>query len=244
MDAADERVEARGAAPAPSNTRKGEKKTFYSERLGVVLFEEKMADSELIKLTDILGDMAAEVKKKEKKSVRKLRAEAEWFQALWGFNAGQPVKNAQVWLLLKSFEEEMVKDARKRVLHPDVKWGPSIIEQFLQARKGARFRENLQTIRKLYGSELTRRQMRVIAFIRTDRQLTERLRQEAEDDGQILADGFWVVSVAALLAGDTGNNGPMYRVAKRRRLMLQTNGQGTCQLMRRPSIYMDYIGGA
>ena len=67
--------------------------------------------------------------------------------------------------------------------------------------------------------------MRVVAFVRTDRMLTDKLREEAENDEQMIANGFWVASVAALLAADIGKNRSLYLAAKRRRLMIQSNGQ-------------------
>ena len=55
VDAADERVEARGAAPAPSNTRKGEKKTFYSKSgVEVLMIESKrMSLTTVLKMSDL-----------------------------------------------------------------------------------------------------------------------------------------------------------------------------------------------
>ena len=195
-------------------------------------FGEKMEDSELHKLTNMLGDMAEELMKKKKNSVRKLRAEAEEYLSRTTPNVGTPVQDGLLGFILKTFDEELIRDAKKRFMYPEVEWGPSIREQFGQARKEVRFRENLEHIRKLYGRELNRRQMRAIAFVRTDRMTSEKLREEAEDDEQVLSNGFWVSSKVALLSADIRKNRSLYLAARRRRVMIQTNGQRDALMMR------------
>ena len=205
-----------------------------------------MEDTEIHKITEILGNMAADVKEKEKSSVRKLRAEAEEYLSRSAPNVGPSVPDGLLKFILKSFEEELMKDAKKRVMYPKVKWGPSLREQFGQARKEASFRENLEHIRELYGQKgsnpkLTTRQMRVMAFVRTDRMLTDKLRAEAENDEQMIANGYWVASVAALLAADIGKNRSLYMAAKRSRLWIQSNGRRD-MLMRK--VNLGKSGGA
>ena len=195
-------------------------------------FGEKMEDSELHRLTNMLGDMAEELMKKKKNSVRKLRAEAEEYLSRTTPNVGPPVQDGLLGFILKTFDEELIRDAKKRFMYPEVEWGPSIREQLGQARKEVRFRENLEHIRKLYGRELNRRQMRVVAFVRTDRMTSEKLREEAEDDEQVLSNGFWVSSKVALLSADIRKNRSLYLAAKRRRVMIQTNGQRDALMMR------------
>ena len=204
-------------------------------------FGERMEDSELHKLTDMLGDMAEELMKKKKNSVRKLRAEAEEYLSRTTPNVRPQVQDGLLGFILKTFDEELIRDAKKRFMYPEVEWGPSIREQFGQARKEVRFRENLEHIRKLYGRELNRRQMRAIAFVRTDRMTSEKLREEAEDDEQVLSNGFWVSSVAALLSADIRKNRSLYLAARRRRVMIQTDGQRDT-LMRKAN--MSESGGA
>ena len=89
------------------------------------------------------------------------------------------------------------------------------------------------------------KQKRIVAFIRTDRQYTEQLGQEAENDGQILAEGFSVATVACLLADNIDMNRFLYRMAKRKRRMVQVDFDrpGPCyQIMRKPG--EDSFGGA
>ena len=74
--------------------------------------------------------------------------------------------------------------------------------------------------------------MRAIAFVRTDRMTSEKLREEAEDDGQVLSNGFWVSSKVALLSADIRKNRSLYLAARRRRVMIQTNGQRDALMMR------------
>ena len=200
-----------------------------------------MEDSELHKLTNMLGDMAEEVMKKKKIPVRKLQAEAEEYLSRTSLNVGPPVQDELLRFILKSFEEELTRDARKRFMYPEVEWGPSIREQLGQARKEVRFRENLEHIRKLYGRELNRRQMRVVAFVRTDRMTSDKLREEAEDDEQVLSEGFWVSSAAALLSADIRKNRSLYLAARRKRVMIQTDGRKD-KLMRKAN--MSESGGA
>ena len=195
-------------------------------------FWEMMEDSELHRLTNMLGDMAEELMKKKKNSVRKLRTEAEEYLSRTTPNVGTPVQDGLLGFILKTFDEELIRDAKKRFMYPEVEWGPSIREQFGQARKEVRFRENLEHIRKLYGRELNRRQMRAIAFVRTDRMTSEKLREEAEDDEQVLSNGFWVSSKVALLSADIRKNRSLYLAARRRRVMIQTNGQRDALMMR------------
>ena len=203
-----------------------------------------MANTELRRFTDLLGNMAEESRKEECRSFKRLKVEGERFQAQWKINPGPLTQlDPLMVFLLEFWEEELVKDAKKRALRPDVKWGPSLLEQFTQARKDKRYRENLQTIMKSYGSKLTMKQKRVIAFIRTDRQYTEQLGQEAENDGQILAEGFSVATVACLLADNIDMNRFLYRMAKRRRRMVQYRHNPACyQIMRKPG--EDSFGGA
>ena len=179
--------------------------------------------------------------KKKKNSVRKLRTEAEEYLSRTTPNVGPPVQDGLLGFILKTFDEELIRDAKKRFMYPEVEWGPSIREQFGQARKEVRFRENLEHIRKLYGRELNRRQMRAIAFVRTDRMTSEKLREEAEDDDQVLSNGFWVASKVALLSADIRKNRSLYLAARRRRVMIQTDGRKD-KLMRKAN--MSESGGA
>ena len=198
---------------------------------------------ELRKFTDLLGNMAEESRREECRSFKRLKVEGERFQAQWKINPGPLTQlDPLMVFLLESWEEELVKDVKKRALRPDVKWGPSLLEQFTQARKDKRYRENLQNIMKLYGSELTMKQKRIVAFIRTDRQYTEQLRQEAENDGQILAEGFSVATVACLLADNIDMNRFLYRMAKRKRRMVQYRPGPCYQIMSKPG--EDSFGGA
>ena len=198
---------------------------------------------ELRKFTDLLGNMAEESRREECRSFKRLKVEGERFQAQWKINPGPLTQlDPLMVFLLESWEEELVKDVKKRALRPDVKWGPSLLEQFTQARKDKRYRENLQNIMKLYGPELTMKQKRIVAFIRTDRQYTEQLGQEAENDGQILAEGFSVATVACLLADNIDMNRFLYRMAKRKRRMVQYRPGPCYQIMSKPG--EDSFGGA
>ena len=57
----------------------------------------------------------------------------------------------------------------------------------------------------------------------------------------MIANGYWVASVAALLAADIGKNRSLYMAAKRSRLWIQSNGRRD-MLMRK--VNLGKSGGA
>ena len=182
-------------------------------------------------LKDFLNRLAgmAVVKKKESRVVK----EAEEFLSK------QPYKKVKSdplsVFIFETYEKEMKRNSAQRALRPDLLWGLNYRQQMLEARRDPQFRRELAAITKHHQNEaehLTTYQLRVLAFVRWDRQRTERLLAEAQRDGQEIGDGWEVCSPASLLAECMEKRRFLYLEASKRGLMVQSKGNAL-QLMRR-----------
>ena len=188
---------------------------YHSRRRGLNM-------EELLEFTRKLGDLA-EVETKHGRSTKRLRAEASEFLIKRPSQEGNPALEGLAKAIIEGFEAEMERDARRRADHPNLNWGPSYRQQMVESRKDPRFRRELEDIRKA-NPKLSLKQVRILAFVRCDRILTEKLEEGALGDGQKLLSGFHVASPAASLNVNIDRHKIMYREAARRNAMIQTNG--------------------
>ena len=184
--------------------------------------------SELKDFLDRLAEMAM-VRGKESRVVK----EAEEFLSM------QPCKEVKSdplsVFIIETYEKEMKRNSAQRALRPDLLWGLNYRQQMLEARRDPQYRRELAAITKHHQEEsehLTTHQLRVLAFVRWDRQRTERLLAEAQRDGQEIGDGWEVCSPASLLAECMEERRFLYLEASKRGLMIQSKGNAL-QLMRR-----------
>ena len=184
--------------------------------------------SELKDFLDRLGRMVM-ARKKESRVVK----EAEEFLSM------QPYKKVKsdphTVFIVETVEKEMKRNSAQRALRPDLLWGLNYRQQMLEARRDPLYRRELAAITKHHQNEsehLTTHQLRVLAFVRWDRQRTERLLAEARRDGQEMGDGWEVCSPASLLAECMEKRRFLYLEASKRGLMIQSKGNAL-QLMRR-----------
>jgi len=196
--------------------------------VGVIKFTRALKMSELKDFLNRLAGMAV-VKKKESRVVK----EAEEFLSK------QPYKKVKSdplsVFIIETYEKEMKRNSAQRALRPDLLWGLNYRQQMLEARRDPQFRRELAAITKHHQNEsehLTTHQLRVLAFVRWDRQRTERLLAEAQRDGQEIGDGWEVCSPASLLAECMEKRRFLYLEASKRGLMIQSKGNAL-QLMRR-----------
>ena len=176
----------------------------------------------LTEFTRALGDLTKE-KPKDGKTTRRLQTEANEFLVKGSSRKGGAVLEGLMKTIIEGFEEEVERDARRRADHPNLNWGPSYRQQMVESRKDPRFRRELEDIRKA-NPKLSLKQVRILAFVRCDRILTEKLEEGALGDGQKLLSGFHVASPAASLNVNIDRHKMMYREAARRNAMIQTNG--------------------
>lgn len=169
---------------------------------------------------------------------RRLCHDAETFMSGKGGLDVSNVEDELARFIIEAFHEEMGVDNKRRAENPNGSFGPSLRRQLDEARFDPEYRKVFQDVRKNLKNKLklTTRQLRIIAFTRNDRLHMDKLMREAEEDGQILSEGFSICSPANLLKADIEPVRELYRDAARMKLMVQVkNGEGPSQwrLMRR-----------
>ena len=170
--------------------------------------------------------------------IRRLCHDAETFMSGKGGLDVSNVEDELAKFIIEAFHENMAEDNKKRAENPNGCFGPSLRQQFDEARFDPEYRKVFQDVRNNLKNKLklTTRQLRVISFVRNDRLHMNRLEREAEEDGQVLTEGFSFCSPANLLKADIEPVRELYKDAARLKLMVQAkNGEGPAQwrLMRK-----------
>jgi hypothetical protein len=87
--------------------------------------------------------------------------------------------------LVDYFRQSADRDAERRMQHPNLIQGPSYYEQLETADQNPLFREILEELWDFYGNSFPIEDLRIVAFVRTDRVEREQREQAAQNNPHV-----------------------------------------------------------